>query len=101
VEWWDKKSEALILDERSREVLDSWESKKSDGRFANNIDVLALVARAFSKRHRTDDGLSILNEALNRNPSNAVLLAERGLLFAGLHGRLNEIPRRQGFLKFH
>jgi hypothetical protein len=37
VEWWDKKSEALILDDRSQEVLDSWECKKTDSRFADNV----------------------------------------------------------------
>jgi tetratricopeptide (TPR) repeat protein len=84
VQGWHKRAEALVLAEKSQEVLDSWEGKKIDKRFSENAEVVAVVARAFAKRHRTTEGLNLLGEALNRDPSNAVLLSERAFLLETL-----------------
>src|SRR2546425_149338 len=89
VDGWEKRAEALMLADRSQEVLDDWEVKKSDPRFGDSMDVLSLVARAFSERHRTDKGLEILNNALTRHQANARLLSEHGLLMENL-GKLDE-----------
>jgi tetratricopeptide (TPR) repeat protein len=89
VDWWKRKSEAQILADKSQEVLNSWEAKKSDSQFSADVDAIAIVAGAYSKRHRTDDGLGLLNDALTRDPSNPALLTQRGLLLEGL-GKISE-----------
>lgn len=84
VEGWEKKAEALLAAERGDEVLDNWHEKKSDPRFSGSVDVVSLVVRAYSKRHKTQDGIKLLDAALVQHPSDARLLSERGLLMADL-----------------
>ena len=89
VDWWKRKSEGQILADKSQEVLDSWDSIKSDSRYSENMDCVAILASAYSKRHRTDEGIKILDEALTRSPSNPCLLTQRGLLLEQL-GKISE-----------
>jgi len=83
-DWWKRKAESLILAGKSQEVLDAWDAKKSDARYHGNVDLICIVARALSKRHRTQDGIILLSDALNRFPSNTCLLTERALLLESL-----------------
>ena len=83
-DWWKNKAETHILAGKSQDVLEAWESKKLDARFSENVGVTAIVARALSKRHRTQDGINLLSDALIRFPSNLCLLTERALLFESL-----------------
>lgn len=89
VEGWERRGESLILADKSQSVLDAWETVKSDPRFTDSIAALSLVARAYSARHRTADGLRFLDEALTRHPSNPRLLSERGLLMESV-GKIEE-----------
>lgn len=89
VDWWERKSESLLQADRAQEVLDSWNSIKSDANFSANSDVVGIVARAFSNRHRTEEGLQLLEENLLRRPSDPVLLLDRGILLEGL-GRIGQ-----------
>ena len=89
VDWWKRKSEAQILTDKSQAVLDSWDSIKSDRRFSENMDCVAILASAYSKRHRTEEGIRILDEALIRSPSNPCLLTQRGLLLEVV-GKISE-----------
>lgn len=56
----------------------------TDFALGGSSDAIGIVARAFSNRHRTEEGLQLLEENLVRRPSDPVLLLDRGILLEGL-----------------
>jgi tetratricopeptide (TPR) repeat protein len=89
VDAWEKKAHALIAADRSQEVIDEWDDLKSNPEFASSSDVIAIVARALSERHRSEEAVRMLTDILQHRPSDARLLAERGRLHEAL-GKLAE-----------
>jgi len=84
MEWWGKRCEALIQADRAQEVIDSWQASKNDPRFSANSDVIAIIARALSRQHQTEEGLDLLNQNLQVKSDDPVLLLERAQLLEDL-----------------
>lgn len=91
-DWWVRKSESLLQANRAQDVLDSWESVKNDERLSASSNAIGIVARAFSDRHRTEDGLRLLEQALTHCPADAGLLLDSGHLLEKL-GRLDQAQK--------